>query len=270
MITTEDAAARTRWAGSLALGAAVVSAFVLAIPGGAEVLWEPAASLYTPGHWVLCAVLAACGIALRNAPPSRHGAAATAGVLAAGQLCATGIWAIKHWEPFSGMNGTGYDMLPPLRALAAVLVAANATAVAGCVVALRRSGAWQPAEPGVRRWAPVAAGALVAAGLPVALLGGLTPITMFGTIGLLFSLPWGAAVAATGLLRRDAAITAGLVATIAPPAVVAWQLAWHFYYDLGWRPYLLALLALLAVAAVAAAATAAARRRPRPAAPSPS
>ncbi|MEV4410850.1 hypothetical protein [Catellatospora sp. NPDC049609] len=254
----------TRQAGTIALCAASFSLIVLVVPGHVAVFHDHWASLYGPGHWALCAVLAGSGLALRIARPAVAGVAATAGALAAGQLAATGVWAVRHWEPFTGMGGAGESILGILRPLAVGLAVAGATAAAACVLALRAAGAWDPAASGPRRLAPVAIGALLSVGLPILLLGGLTPITLLGTYGLLFGLPWGAAVAATGLLRRDAAITAGAMATVGPLAVTGWNAAWELGYGLGWQPYM---TLLPAVALVAAATAALAVRRVRPTGP---
>ncbi|BCJ77055.1 hypothetical protein CS0771_65990 [Catellatospora sp. IY07-71] len=245
-----------------ALCAAAYTLVVLLVPGGVAVFTDHWASLYGPGHWALWAVLTGSGLVLLVGSTTAAGAAATAGVLAAVQLCGTGIWAVRHWEPFTGMGGRGETLLGILRPLAAGIAVACAAAAVACALAVLRTGAWQPAA-GPRRRLPVAAGALLAAGLPVALLGGLRPITLLGTYGLLFSLPWGLAVAATGLLRRDAAITAGVMAAAGPLAVAGWNLAWDLHYGVGWRAYLLPLLAVALLAAVATAIPAL-RARPTP------
>ncbi|GAA1639799.1 hypothetical protein ACFQY4_13595 [Catellatospora bangladeshensis] len=247
----------------IALCAAAYTLVVLLVPSGPAVFADHWASLYGPGHWALWAILTGSGLILLAGRPALAGAAATAGVLATVQLGGTGIWAVRHWEPFTGMGGRGEPLLGILRPLAAGLAVACAAAVVACALAVLRTGAWQPAA-GPRRWLPVGAGALLAAGFPVALLGGLTPITLLGTYGLLFSLPWGLAVAATGLLRRDAAISAGVMATVGPLAVAGWNLAWDVFYGGGWQWYL---LPLLAAALLAAVATALPMRRARPARP---
>ncbi len=260
MNSTEHGDRSARRAGVVARYAAAYTLVVLLVPGGVAVFADGWASLYGPGHWALWAILTGSGLVLLKARPAFAGAAATAGALAAVQLCGTGIWAVRHWEPFTGMGGWGEPVLWLLRPLAAGLALACAAVAVACALAVLHSGAWQPAA-GPRRWLPVAAGALLAAGLPVVLLGGLGPITMLGTYGLLYSLPWGAAIAATGLLRRDAAITAGVLAVTGPLAVAGWQLSWDLYYGHSGRPYL---LTLLAAALLAAAATAVPVLRARP------
>ncbi|MEW2444525.1 hypothetical protein [Micromonospora marina] len=192
---------------------------------------------------------------LRRGGPVATGVAATVGLFAAGQLSATGIWAVRHWRPFSGMVGTGYDRLPLLRSLAAVLAVAGALAAVFCLTAMRRDGAWAGHNTGTQRWVASAAGAVVVVGLPVALLGGLSPITMLGTYTLLFGLPWGIALAATGWLRRDAAIAAGAMVTVSALTAIGWSSVHRTY----WHSVF---LHFLTIAVVAALATALRLRRP--------
>ncbi|GHJ47954.1 hypothetical protein Cs7R123_52960 [Catellatospora sp. TT07R-123] len=238
------------------LATIVPSAVALAIPAGSHI-FDRTASLYGAGRWALLAVLAAAGLVLAVGRPAAAGVSATAGLFAAGQLCATGIWAIKHWEPFSGMVGTGWDMLPLLRSLAVVLAVAGAAATAACLLAMRRSGAWAGQTTDVQRKSAFAVGAAVAVLLPVTMLRGLTPITMLGTYGLIFGLPWGIAVAATGWLRRDAAITAGVLVGVSALSVLGWSIG----HSTEWTSVL---PHFVATALVAALATALALRRPTP------
>ncbi|MEV4691542.1 hypothetical protein ACFXA2_00225 [Micromonospora chalcea] len=238
----------------MVLVAAAASAVVLAVPGGFRI-FDGVATPYGAGRWVLLALLAAGGLMLRRGGPVATGVAATAGLFAAGQLSATGIWAVKHWRPFSGMVGTGYGMLPLLMSLAAVLAVAGALAAVFCLTAMRRNGVWAVQTTGTQRWVAFAAGVVVVVGLPVAMLGGLSPITMLGTFTLLFGLPWGIALAATGWLRRDAAIAAGGLVTVSALTAVGWSIG----HSTEWRSVF---LHLLAVAVVAALATALRLRRP--------
>lgn len=243
-----------RRAGSVVLVVAAASAVVLAVPGGFRI-FDGLATLYGAGRWVLLAMLTAAGLVLLRGRPAAVGVAATAGLFAAGQLGATGIWAVKHWRPFSGMVGTGYSVLPLLMSLAAVLAVAGAVAAVVCLATTRRTGAWTVRTSADQRRVAFAAGAVVVVGLPVAMLGGLSPITMLGTFLLLFGLPWGIALAATGWLRRDAAITAGALVIVSALTALGWSIG----HSTDW-PSVVA--HLLAVAALAALLTAQRLRRP--------
>ncbi|WP_155370278.1 hypothetical protein [Catellatospora vulcania] len=205
------------------LFASAASAVVLAVPGGFRI-FDDVATLYGAGRWVLLALLAVGGLVLLRGRPVAADVAATAGLFAAGQLSATGIWAVKHWRPFSGMVGTGYNILPLLMPLAAVLAVAGAVAAVVCLAVMRRSGVLAAQTHGYQRWVAFATGAAVAVGLPVAMLGGLSPITLLGAYALLFGLPWGIALAATGWLRRDAALTAGALVTVSALTAVGWSI----------------------------------------------
>lgn len=195
-------------AGIVVLVAAAAVTAVMAVPGETGMPGH-GGSLYDVSRWALLALLAGCALVLlRGGTPALVGSAATAGAISAGQLCATGIWAVKHWRPFSGMTGIGWANLDVLRPLAAVLAVAAAAAAVACLAVMRRSGVWHTPAELLHRRAPMIAGGLVAVALPPVLAGGLSPVTMVGTQVLLFSLPWGLALAAAGLLRRGAAVTA--------------------------------------------------------------
>ncbi|GAB7045575.1 hypothetical protein [Catenuloplanes indicus] len=105
----------------------------------------------------------------------------------------------------------------------AAVVAVCAT-LAGCVSA---AVVWREPADGWRGLRPdrpgyPAAGALIVLGLPVALVTGphVSPLTMMGQVALLYSVPWGAAVAAGGWLGRPERIAA-LAAALLSAALVA-------------------------------------------------
>ncbi|GAA2385843.1 hypothetical protein Cme02nite_72910 [Catellatospora methionotrophica] len=213
-----------------------VAAVVLAAAGGAgAVMAVPGrglapgytGTLYTAHHQVLVALLALCGvllIAMRR--PALTGAVAVAGAITAAQLCATGVWAFRHWRPMIGMNGIPEANLNEVRPLAQALAIVSALAVLACLALAHRSGVRQPGPAGRPRLRLLIGAALAVAVLPV--LGIVETdflIRKIATQILLYSLPWGLAVAACVRLHRPAALAAALAVGLSALARTAHAMA---------------------------------------------
>jgi hypothetical protein len=228
------------WPGLIVVVACAANAYVLSVRGQTGVAGH-AGTLYDRSRWFLLALLVVAGIGLLM---RRHivitQAAATLGIISAVQLMTTGIVAAKHWRPLSGMSGYGAANLSTLILLAWVLIVAAGVATVACLAAVRASGVRQDGAPYRYRWIGLAAGVILAVGLPP-ILGsgdahamGLRSLTAYA---LLYSLPWGVAIAASGWLNRIGAMTAfTTVAVCAAAAGGSHKVLWVAHPARGFLP----------------------------------
>ena len=213
--TTRGGLRRRRAVGGILLGACLASFLALATKDTPNdpTLNAYAGTLYSWTSWVLAGSLALAGLVLlvgSGGPSALLHAAAAVGLVAAAQLSGTGVVAVKHWQPYTGMQGSGAH-LPQLRLLAAAMACAG-LASAGAVVWLLVAEHALPS--GVGRWARTAS---VVAGLAIAVvvplgMGAGDPQTMdftsLGAYALIYGLPWGGAVLLSAWLTRAAALAA--------------------------------------------------------------
>jgi hypothetical protein len=232
------------------VAACAASAYVLSVRGQTGVGGH-SGTLYDRSRWFLLALLVVAGIGLLV---RRHivmtQVAATLGGISAAQLMTTGIVAAKHWRPLSGMAGYGDANLSTVVLLAWVLTVAAGVATVACLAAVRASGVRRDGVPYRYRWIGLVAGVILAVGLPP-ILGsgdayamGLRHLTAYA---LLYSLPWGVAIAASGWLNRVGATTAlTTVAVCAAAAVGSHYVLWVEHPARGFLPTV-ALAVILAV-----------------------
>lgn len=214
-------------AGAIVLVCAMVAGSAASVPGrlsrgaGLQNEWN-----YFWVLWALLLGLAVAGATLA-ARPRWGGAAAVVAAVLAVQVGGHGIVAVRDWFNTAGASG-GMRQSELAWVVGFAAVVAVCATVAGCVSAAvlwrEPSGGWRglrPARPGYL-WA----GLLVMLGLPMALAGGLhyPAMTMIGQFALLYSLPWGAALAAGGWLDRRER-TAALTAVILSASLVAAEAA---------------------------------------------
>jgi len=221
-----------RWTrlGWAVLVAAVPATVTLAVPGETGMPGH-SGTIYDAARWSLLAGLVVAGAALllaRRAGLAR--VAATVGAVMAAQLLGTGVVALKHWRPASGMAGIGQANLDVVLTLARVLIIAGVVALVACLLAMRLSGAFTGgASPGARV-ITVAVGFVVAAGVPPVLGAGnadTTDLTSLGAYALLYSLPWGVAIGSSGWLDRVGALAvAGAVAGSAVACLASHTMMW--------------------------------------------
>jgi len=207
--------------GGLLVGSAAVAALVLSVqdvtdgPG-----FLTGGTLYPVVSWVFAVVLGLAGLFLLLRPGD---VAAGVGAVAALQLGGIGAVAFKHWKPYMGMAGT-FEHLAVLRALAALLALVAAVSAAVCVRALVTGGAFPVRAPSrLVEWSAVVVGLALLLGVPV-LVGAGDPQTLdvssLGAYALLYAVPWGMSVAASGWLTQRAAV-AVLVTVLASTVLVA-------------------------------------------------
>lgn len=195
------------------LAAAAAACAVMAVPGRS---FAPGVfgTLYTGHHRFLVGLLAFSGLLLllvRRQPYA--GAVAVAGTVTAAQLACTGVWAARHWKPIIGMAGYPEANLDEVRTLAVTLAAVAALAALACLETARRSGVWRPARAPGDPWR---LRLLIGAAVSVAVLPVLGLVELdflarkIATQALLYSLPWGLAIAACVRLHRAAAVAAAV------------------------------------------------------------
>jgi hypothetical protein len=134
----------------------------------------------------------------------------------------TGIVAAKHWHPLSGSLGYGSANLSTLVFLAWILIVVAGIATIACVAAARAAGVTGRSR---YRWIALVVGAAIAVALPLVLgyhHGHMMGLRSLAAYALLYSLPWGAAIAVSGWLDRVVALTAlATVVVSAAGAVVS-------------------------------------------------
>lgn len=250
-------------AGVTVLAAAGAAGAVMSVPGRGLVP-SNIGTLYTAHHKVLVGLLALCGLLLAAAwRPRPAGAAAVAGAVTAAQLCAIGVWAARHWRPLVGMAGYPEANLGEVRALAMAMAAGAAVATLACLAVVRRSEVWRPAGArGPWRRRLLVAAAVAVAVLPVLGIVERDYLTVkIATHVLLYSLPWGLAVAACVRLHRPAAAAAALAVGVSALAHTGRTAALTAAYG-DVSDHLPALIAFPAVAVIAAGVLASALREP--------
>jgi hypothetical protein len=233
---------RTRLPGLLILGCCLVAAATLGTPGRQHLVFSDGTSRTTTGTlyswtgWVLLAMLGVVFAVLLLVPPrlaAARASAAAVGAVVAAQLAGTGAVAVKHWGPHIGIGAPGANV-GELKVLALAMALAGSLAVAACL--------WQlllpdpptadppaPEQPKPRpatRGLLVALGLLVSLGLPWAIARGtpqMQDFTSLGAMALMFSLPWGLALALAGWLPTEAggamclAVAGSVVLALAGP-----------------------------------------------------
>jgi hypothetical protein len=210
------------WPAATVLAACVPMAAALAVQGETGMPGH-VGTIYDTARWILLAALAATAVTLLIVRrPHIAKVAATTGAVLAVQLVGTGIVAFKHWRPAAGMTGIGQANLGVVRTLAAVLTVAAAAALAACLATLRHIKAVPTPTSAASRIFTAICGILIAAVVPL-ILGAGNPetadVTSLGAYALLYSLPWGTAVAVSGWLPRAAAVAAA--STVAVSALLA-------------------------------------------------
>lgn len=195
------------WPSVVVLSAAGIGVVVFTVPGQTGVAGHDG-TLYGVSRWALLVALAATGALLAGTARIRaRRAIAAAGAIVALQLVGTGVVAVKHWRPFSGMTGFGYANLGTVRMLAGILTISAVVAVIALLVVLRRGDGHTSVAATRRRVIAAATGAVIAVGVPVALGAGdgqTWDVTSLGAYALLYSIPWGLGFALSGWLERPA------------------------------------------------------------------
>jgi hypothetical protein len=185
-----------------------------------------ARSFYPSSSGVLAVAMLVAGVALavsasRGARPWRSFASAVAAVTAA-QLAGMGLVAFKHWKTHAGY-GANVGNVTEQRALAALMAL---TCAAALIVVAWRLVTWGdiPARVAVvPRWAAAAGGLSLVLWLPGSIGGSLPDnhdATSLVAYALIYSLPWGVAVALSGWTARPTALT-GLLAVSASAALAS-------------------------------------------------
>jgi hypothetical protein len=225
-----DVAAFSRRAGVLVIAAAAVLTVMVRTHGrdnGSSWhlgLFKGSLSLFSWAHLILVALLLISGLMLvLNAANLKVVAVAAAlGLVPAAQLGGAGIVAVRHWHPAAGMSGPGVWANQPMlvgMAGAGALAAGIALLVLLRVLVLVASPRAVPTPSNlttVGRFS-VVIGALAFVSLPLLLSIGdpdAHDLTSLGAFALLWSLPWGGALALTALLPRAAAIATGLTVAV--------------------------------------------------------
>jgi hypothetical protein len=232
-----DVAEYSRRAGVIVVAAAVVLSLMVRTHGtDSGSSFNPAFtgtfSLFSSAHLILVAMLLGAGLTLVVATTPRVVVVAAAvGLVPAAQLAGAGVVAARHWHPAAGMSGPGVwanqPMLVTLAAGGALAAAVAGLALLSLLVANRRE---LPTATAVTMTGQVSVviGPLVAVSLPILLAVGdpfARDVTSFGAIALLWSLPWGGALALTAWLPRAAAVATSLaVAVSAASAYPSYEL----------------------------------------------
>ncbi|HYN94949.1 MAG TPA: hypothetical protein VES42_13960 [Pilimelia sp.] len=209
-----DRPVTTAVAGVLVLLCAVAATASAAVPGHTALIdsgprygWN-----YLPAVWSLLAGLGAAGVVMLARPRLARPAAAVAAVLAA-QVAGHGVVAVRDWFHANAASGMAENNLATVVTFAAAVAVAATVAACVSVAVLWHEPAtgWRallrPARPGY-----VAAGAALAAGLPLVAGAafGDADLTSLGQAALMWSLPWGGGLAALGWLGPQAGRAAGL------------------------------------------------------------
>lgn len=232
-----DVAAYSRRAGVLVVVAAAVLAVMVQTHGknyGSS--WNPGISgelsLFSWAHWILVALVLGAGLTLVGATnPTVAAVAAASGLGPAALLLGAGIVARRRWHPVAGMSGSGIwanqRMIEIIAVLGALAAAAAVLTFLRVLGASRRELSMSSSNSTAGRFC-VVIGALVAVSLPLLLAIGdphAQDKTSLGAFALLWSLPWGGALALSGWLPRPAAVATGLaVAVSAASAYPKYQL----------------------------------------------
>jgi hypothetical protein len=194
-------------------------------------------TIYTSATWGLVGCLALVGLVMVGVAPSssaRFGIrrlAPAVGLVLAAQVAGTGCWAAKHWEPFYGMSG-GVAPLRQMQVLAGVLVLCGVMAGAASLWQLAATGELRLPAGWPGAWVCTGVGLLIVAVLPWIIAAGepdYTDFTSIGAFALIYSIPWGGALAVAGWLRRSPA----LAVTGAVAGTAVWALVGPSMGDVG-------------------------------------
>ena len=218
----QEGSGRVRLVGVVAFLAGAVSTAVVAVDGSGQVgggVTGDQPTIYGPAHATLAIGLVVAGLLLLVAR-GRGAVAALLSVigLCAAQLAGTGLVGFRRWPLFWGCCATEpvteRDLVRTLALVMAVVCAVTAVA---CVVVLvsARLVRW----PGVNLTVVVALAAAVVVAIvaPRLVVGGwAVDLTDLAAWALMYSLPFAAALALSGLMERIAAlVTAGAVVSSA-------------------------------------------------------
>jgi hypothetical protein len=220
-----DVAAYSRRAGLLVVGAAAVVVVMLQTHGRSHGrAWHPGftggLSLFSWVHWILVALVIGAGLLLVLATNSTVAAVAAAVALGpAAQLLGAGIVAHRRWRPVGGFGAGPWANQRAIEIIAVLGALAAAVAVLTFlrVLAASRRALPTPSDISTAGRVSVVIGALVAVSLPLLLTIGdpdAHDITSLGAFALLWSLPWGGALALTAWLPRAAAVATGLTVAV--------------------------------------------------------
>jgi hypothetical protein len=222
-----DVAAYSRRVGVTVVAATAVLTLMVRTHGtDSGSSWNPGLtgaglSLFSWGHLILVALLLGAGLTLLLATtPTVAVVAAAVGLVPAAQLAGAGVVAARHWHPAAGISGPGLwtnqPMLVGLAFAGALAAAVAGLAMLGLLAANRRDLPTFSAVSIAGR-ASIVIGVLVAILLPIALSIGdrdAHDLTSLGAFALLWSLPWGGALALTAWLPRAAAVATGLTVAV--------------------------------------------------------
>jgi hypothetical protein len=221
--------------GAFILACAVTAGAAATVPGrvvtagGTRIGWT-----YPPQLWALLLALVVAGVVVMSHPEWARSAAAVAAIVAA-QVAGNGVVMVRDWFNTNGTSGLGQYRLASVITWAAVVALAGAAAAVAAAAVVWREPAdgWHglaPARPGY-----VALGAAVALLLPLiwdAVQDGRGIIPL-GHTALMYSLPWGAGLAAVGWLRGRAAVAAGVTVAVSAVLCVVFVVSAHLvaYYS---------------------------------------
>ncbi|MBO4206904.1 hypothetical protein [Micromonospora echinofusca] len=188
-------------------------------------------TFYDPSRWLLLAALAGAGVAVATTRTRAHAAAAAVvGAATALQLATTGVYAVKHWRPFSGSAGYGHANLVEVVGYAKLVTGTGAVLLLLCLAGAWHFGAFSRAPGSGDRMLALGLGTFVAVTLPTALGvgdGEKMDLTSLGAFALVYALPWGLGLAVTGWLHRAAALAAaGTVLGSAVACLVFHRMTW--------------------------------------------
>jgi len=187
------------------MGAALAAVLMLGVWSG---------GFYSPASWVLAGLLGLAGVVLailaRGGRMAWWGPVAVVGAVMAAQLAGTGVVATKHWGTYFGYTGL-YEHLLALKMLAGFAAGLSTVAVVVVVRRLLASGCLAAAVGMTARCTAVVGGGVLLVAMPVG-MGSGAPVNQDASsllaYALTWSLPWAAAVMATGWMTRPAALAA--------------------------------------------------------------
>lgn len=229
-LTTTVSPGRRTVAGGAVVGvvvtvAAIGAFIILSIQSTAELHISTYHSLYTKFDWALAAALLVSGIGLLvgTAVALRPLAylAVSAGLVFAAQLGGAGAVAHHRWKGWFGPGQPGYGHLDELKLLSLALGSLGLLALVLLVWYLYRHDAFTPTVHPSARIALLATGAAVAVAVPwlLAIDDSVVTAKTYAGFAVLFSVTWGAGIAAVGWLDRWAA--AGALGAVLGSSLVA-------------------------------------------------
>lgn len=221
----DDDAGSVRLVGLGALVAGAVSVAVVTFDGTGQIggaITGDQPTIYGPAHATVAAALALAGLLLLVARGrGAVGALLSVIVLCAAQLAGTGLVGFRRWPLFWGCCSTeAVTERDLVRALALVIAVVCAATAVACVVVLvaGRHVRWAGFDLTVVV-AFVAAFVVAVAGPRLVVGGWEIDVTGLAAWALMYSLPYAAALALSGLMQRFAALAT--VGAVAASAVIA-------------------------------------------------